>query len=77
MDGVGDRLRQARTRVGMTQAELWRTAGVSVPALSRLEQGHTTPKLSTVRKLARALGVRVEWLTVGEAPMVAKQGDDQ
>lgn len=54
MDGIGDRLRQARMRAGMTLAELWWTANVSVPALSRLEQRHTTPKPSTVLKLARA-----------------------
>lgn len=77
MDALGDRLREARSRVGMTQAELWRRAGVSVPALSRLEQGHTAPKPSTVRKLARALGVRVEWLTIGEAPMIEERGDDR
>jgi transcriptional regulator with XRE-family HTH domain len=48
-----------RKKRGMTQEALARAAGVSLPYIGRLETGHYDPKLSTLRKLARALGVRV------------------
>ncbi len=48
-------------------------AGVSVATLSKLEQGHGTAALATVRKLADALGVEPEALMAppgqsGDAP---------
>jgi transcriptional regulator with XRE-family HTH domain len=48
------RLRQAR---GMTQETLAKAANVSLAYIGRLETGHYDPKLSTLRKLATALGV--------------------
>jgi predicted transcriptional regulator len=43
----------------MTQAALAKKAGVSLPYIGRLETGHHDPKLSTLRRLAKALGVPV------------------
>ncbi len=41
----------------LTQAELARAVGCSVPAVSRLEAGQHLPSLTTLLKLATALGV--------------------
>jgi predicted transcriptional regulator len=43
----------------MTQEQLARKADVSLGYIARLETGHHDPKLSTLVKLARALGVPV------------------
>jgi transcriptional regulator with XRE-family HTH domain len=56
------RLREAREAKGMTQETLAKKAGVSRAYLSRLEMGRHDPPLSRVRKLARALGVKIETL---------------
>jgi transcriptional regulator with XRE-family HTH domain len=56
------RLREARESSGMTQETLAKKAGVSRAYLSRLEMGLHDPPLSRVRKLARALGVKIEAL---------------
>jgi len=56
------RLREARVRRLLTQAQLARRAGVAVSTLSRLEQGHTPAELTTAARLAEALGVPPEAL---------------
>ena len=57
------RLKSLREARDMTQAELARKAGVSRAYLSRLEMGLHDPPLSRLRKLAKALGVKVSALT--------------
>jgi len=67
---VGERLRETRQRRVLTQFELAKQAGVSVVALSRIENGHLDgpPRQRTVRRLARALKVDPAWLLFGEQP---------
>ena len=49
-----------------SQEELATAAGVPVVTISRIETGWTeAPRPSTVRKLARALGVDPAWLLFG------------
>jgi DNA-binding XRE family transcriptional regulator len=48
-----------RLRKGWSQAELARRAETSQPYIARLERGQVDPQVSTVRKLARALGVSI------------------
>src|SRR5688572_22289966 len=53
----GVQLRGLRERIGLTQEELARRAGLSVHAVSALERGaRTRPYPHTVRSLAEALG---------------------
>ena len=53
---LADRVRQARERVGLTQAELASRIGSTQPAVARLEAGGTTPSFATLRRIATALG---------------------
>ncbi len=46
-----------RLQKGWSQAELARRANTSQPYIARLELGQVDPQISTVKKLARALGV--------------------
>jgi transcriptional regulator with XRE-family HTH domain len=59
MDGLASNLRTARRRTGMTQAELAEAAGVGSGTVARLELGGEDPRLSTLQKLADALGVEL------------------
>ena len=63
--GMLVRLRQVRQWLFVTQAELAERTGVAEATLSRIENGLQRPRISTVRKIADALGVRpeelVEW----------------
>ncbi len=54
---IGTKLHQVRTREALTQRDLSERTGLTIAAISRIEQNQVEPRLSTVRKLANALGV--------------------
>jgi transcriptional regulator with XRE-family HTH domain len=54
---VGERLKTLRIRQALTQEELAERAGLSKNAVNRLEVDKAEPRMSTLRKLAQALGV--------------------
>ncbi len=58
----------ARMRIerGLTQAQLAELVGTKQPSIARLESGVSEPSLSFLRKVATALGARVEVLIVAE-----------
>lgn len=66
------RLRRSRKAVGLSPAKLVRDAGLSKNAVSRLEEGTTSPRLPTVEKLARVLGVAPGWLAYDLGEQVAQ-----
>jgi transcriptional regulator with XRE-family HTH domain len=55
---VISRLRPLRERQALTQRELATLAGVTQSTIQRLETGLQEARPSTIRKLARALGVK-------------------
>jgi transcriptional regulator with XRE-family HTH domain len=61
-----DRLRRLREERGLTWYRLAKLSGITKEGLAKLEQPGSDPKLSTLRKLAAALGVTVEELVRGE-----------
>jgi len=54
---IGKSVRKLRIERFMSQADLSRVAGVSPAHLGRLERNEREPHLSTIRKIAEALGV--------------------
>lgn len=55
----GVRLRELRTAKGKTLAEIGKAIGQDAAAISRMEtSSQANPKLSTIKKLAEALGVK-------------------
>ena len=60
-----DKLREARERRFMTQQQLADKAGTSKANISRLESGEQRARMSTIVRLAAALGIDpeelVEW----------------
>jgi transcriptional regulator with XRE-family HTH domain len=57
MSPIALRVRELRERKGWSQAELGRRAGVHHSIVNRAERGVTDLSLSTLDKLATALGV--------------------
>lgn len=56
---IGDRIRALREAQNLSQCEIERATGLQRCYISRVENGHTVPSVSTLEKLARALGMRV------------------
>ena len=58
------KLREVREAKFLTQMELAELAAVSETTVVRLEAGTNNPRISTIRKLAAALGVKPTELVV-------------
>jgi len=56
---VGGRLRDLRQGIGVSMRALARMSGLSANALSMIERGRTSPSVSTLYKLASAMGVPI------------------
>jgi transcriptional regulator with XRE-family HTH domain len=56
---IGHQVREFRNKLGMTVADLGRQAGLSAGMMSKIENGVTSPSLSTLQALSRALNVPV------------------
>lgn len=56
---VGGQVRRVRHALGMTIAELARSASISVGMLSKIENGQTSPSLATLQQLATALNIPI------------------
>lgn len=63
---------QLRLQKGWSQAELAKRAETSQPHIARLELGNVDPQISTVKKLAKVLGVPLETMVLAISP-----GDEQ
>jgi DNA-binding XRE family transcriptional regulator len=62
---IGILLKQAREEAGLTQEELATKVGTQKTAISRIENHAQDIKLSTIQKVAKALGKNLE-ITLSE-----------
>ena len=71
----GERLRQARLAVGLTQMDVSERSGVHEQYVSRVELGHKNLTLNTMVRLARSVGYSVsEMLHEPAMPHSGKTG---
>jgi transcriptional regulator with XRE-family HTH domain len=63
----GRLLRWYRDQAVLTQRELAQRAGITVLSVSKLERGEQIARPSTIRKLARALGIKPQDLLEDDA----------
>ncbi len=59
---VGKKIRTARERKGWLQSDLAKATGLTVRTVGRIERGEVDVRLSTLTKIARALGTSVSEL---------------
>lgn len=64
-ESIGQEVRALREQLGMTISRLAKSAGMSGGMLSKIENGATSPSLSSLQALARALHVPVTALFKG------------
>lgn len=65
METIGSRARAEREKQGITRAEMAKSAGIAMSTLSDLELGRSK-STTALHKIAKRLGVRVEWLETGK-----------
>jgi DNA-binding response OmpR family regulator len=58
---VGGRLREQRTKAGLTLKQLANRTGLSVSLISQIELGKSAASMSTLHKLATALQVKMTY----------------
>lgn len=56
---VGKRIRKFRSESNLTQVQLAKEAGIQSNTLARLERGEHKASTDTLRKIAKALNVKV------------------
>lgn len=54
---VGERIRRVREHRNLTQHDVCGRSGIDLASYSRIEQGHSSPKLDTLIRIADAMGV--------------------
>lgn len=67
MQTVGERVRNRRVELGLSQDALAEKAGISKSFLSDLENGRRSIGAETLLDLGRAMGVSLDFLMTGEA----------
>jgi transcriptional regulator with XRE-family HTH domain len=66
---IGERLRELREQKKLMQSDISASTGLLPGYISRVENGHTTPSISTLEKWAKGLGISLYQLMYdGEAP---------
>jgi len=77
---LGDRLREARQGKGWSLRALGEKTGFSASFLSQVELGQSSPSLSSLEKIAAALGLSLSEVIAGNpqpvAPLVRRAGRD-
>src|SRR5271157_6257813 len=65
---AGERVRSARTRMGISRRLLAEKSGVSQRYLAQLESGQGNISIGLLLRIAEALDFRIEWLLAEEDP---------
>lgn len=73
---VGDRIRIARERAGLTQAELAHQAGLRQQSVAKWEAGLSSPSASSLASIARALRTSTDGLLGLEEITIDASGAD-
>ncbi|MFI7014369.1 helix-turn-helix domain-containing protein [Streptomyces sp. NPDC050164] len=54
---VGEQIRRVREELNLTQPDVCGRSGIDIATYSRIEQGHSSPLLDTLIRIADAMGV--------------------
>ncbi|ELP64142.1 helix-turn-helix transcriptional regulator [Streptomyces turgidiscabies] len=54
---VGEQIRRVREHLNLTQPDVCGRSGIDIATYSRIEQGHSSPLLDTLIRIANAMDV--------------------
>ena len=61
LEELGARIRDARSRLDLTQGDIAGSLQVSAQAVSKWERGENAPDITLLPELAKLLGVQSSW----------------
>ena len=73
---VGDKIKELRKGLGLTQAELAAKAGISASAVGMYEQGRREPDSRTILKLCDIFGTSADYIMGHSQSMTGTAGKD-
>ncbi len=62
---LGERVKAARTSLGLSQIQVWQISGIHFTNIGKIERGDANPALHTIIRLADALNVDPAELVAG------------
>lgn len=65
MTSIGERIKNRRLELGLTQTDIYQVCGISSGALSKIENGNRTPSVLSFYELSKVLKCSMDWLTTG------------
>lgn len=75
---MGERFKQLRKKLGLSQIEFAKRLGLTRGAISNIEAGKVQPKPLLIDLICSTFGANKEWLVSGTGPMLAERSrDDQ
>ncbi len=75
LEGIGDRLRDERTKAGISQRELARRLGLSASLISQLESGLSKPSVGTLYAIVTELDLSLDMLLRGDEHVRRENSD--
>jgi transcriptional regulator with XRE-family HTH domain len=73
MNRFGTHIRQVRTNLGLTQAEVARSAGITTSAISEMESGGRPPSVANTRAVVAALGIARPYPAIAQLEWMANR----
>lgn len=65
MTSIGNRIRNRRKELNLTQTDIYNKCGIASGALSQIENGTRNPSILLFYTLAQVLECNIEWLVTG------------
>lgn len=65
MISIGERIKNRRIELELTQTDIYQACGISSGALSKIENGNRTPSVLSFYELCKVLKCSMDWLTTG------------
>lgn len=63
MNGIGERIKQRRKELGLSQIDIYNKCDITSGALSKIENGKTTPSIIVFYKLSQILQCDMDWIS--------------
>jgi transcriptional regulator with XRE-family HTH domain len=76
LDYIGDRLKQLRKALHITQVEMGKVIGISGSGVSQVEAGASRLTEAAIKLICQTYHVSYIWLTTGDGPMLEPESPE-